>query len=229
MYACKTEQERIANGTDSSGNGNVFFLITTVYMYHRLLQVVSGSVLLLNLVEGCLYLDQVLRVAGGVLISDDQPGSRRETLQVHSSTSLWMGGCTDGSNLHACMQVHVCMNINLNFYLACTHTHIHVHVHVYMYVTSKITWCLSMRIESLLCVQDHAYINIKLMYTTFGFSCIWGSLRLATNDYYYMHYSNLRLILRPPIMYTFPCNSKMHLITRKYSIKILSVTFEISR
>ena len=70
-----------------------FFLTATVY--HRLLQVVGGSVLFLNLVEGCLNLDQVLRVTGGVLVSDDQSGSRRETLQIHGSTSLWMGGCMD--------------------------------------------------------------------------------------------------------------------------------------
>ena len=95
-------------------------------MYHRLLQVVSGSVLLLNLVQCCLDLDQVLRIAGGVLVSNDQFGSGRETLQVHSSTSLRMHGWADGRKqlaCNACMYMYVCMNINLNFYPSMYHTY----------------------------------------------------------------------------------------------------------
>ena len=56
--------------------------------YHRLLEVVGSSVLILNLIEGSLNLEQVLRVAGGVLVSDDQLRGGRETLEIHSSASL---------------------------------------------------------------------------------------------------------------------------------------------
>ena len=56
--------------------------------YHRLPEVVGSSVLILDFIQGSLNLEQVLRVAGGVLVSDDQLRGRRETLEIHSGASL---------------------------------------------------------------------------------------------------------------------------------------------
>ena len=53
-----------------------------------MLQVIRASVLFLNLIQGSLNFEQVLRVAGCVLVGDDQFRGGRETLEIHSSTSL---------------------------------------------------------------------------------------------------------------------------------------------
>ena len=61
---------------------------TCTCTYHRLFEVVGSSVLILDFIQGSLNLEQVLRVAGGVLVSDDQLRGGRETLEIHSSASL---------------------------------------------------------------------------------------------------------------------------------------------
>jgi hypothetical protein len=74
--------------------------ILSTCTYHRLFQIVSAPILLLNLVQCCLDFDEVLRIAGGVLVSDDQSWRRRKTLEVHSCPSLRMDRQMDGNTNH---------------------------------------------------------------------------------------------------------------------------------
>ena len=94
----------------------LYILSWYIYVtYHRWLQVVSASVLLLNFIQGCLNFEQVLRVAGGVLVSDDQSRGGREALEIHRSTSLRLDGST----------------------WALTYTNVHTYLNAYVAVTDR--------------------------------------------------------------------------------------------